>query len=253
MSYFFSFVCLALSLLLFSCGGGDDNPAATDDPESGSSSSAAVDTAGLLTDSRDGQVYRKVVIGSQVWMAQNLNYSGVDSVGDRAYTIGWCYGVGDVDTSDRSDAESCNTYGRFYRWQEMMGLARSFGSKYWDEEDTLYQGICPDGWHVPTGAEWDSLVVTMGGVDAAGEALKSAENWNGTNTVGFNALPAGIRYVAGAWEGLGTFAYFWSTEQAYTSSISTGAYTYYVNENAAVVTYVHGKFGGASLRCVQNP
>jgi uncharacterized protein (TIGR02145 family)/uncharacterized repeat protein (TIGR02543 family) len=112
-----------------------------------------------FVDSRDSKTYKKVTIGTQTWMAQNLNYD-VPGV-----TTDVCY---DNDTSN------CVTYGRLYDWNTALTA-------------------CPTGWHLPIDAEWTTLIGFVG--TNAGTKLKSSSGWNrngnGTNDVGFSALPGG--------------------------------------------------------------
>ena len=132
-----------------------------------------------LVDHRDGQVYKTVVIGSQTWMAENLNYA--TSKGS------YCY---------KNEARNCTKYGRLYTWDIAMG-------------------VCPDGWHLPTKTELETLIVTADGSitdyysyrynkksvtegNVAGLKLKAQTDWRlyrhilGEDTYGFSALPAGL-------------------------------------------------------------
>src|SRR5574344_459914 len=131
---------------------------------------------GEFTDDRDGQVYKTVVIGTQTWMAENLNYA-VDS--------SWCY---------ENSADSCSKYGRLYQWIAAMGVSASYNGAIFGDS-VNHQGACPAGWHVPTSGEWDTLATAVGGSDTAGTKLKSTGGWyssgNGTDSYGFSALPAG--------------------------------------------------------------
>ena len=110
----------------------------------------------IFVDDRDGQVYRSVKIGEQVWMAENLNYAMDESS---------CYG---------DYSENCQKYGRFYTWYAMMSA-------------------CPTGWQRPLKSDFNTLIATVGGADMAGKALKSTNGWmdngNGTDNYGFSALP----------------------------------------------------------------
>ncbi|HSQ40811.1 MAG TPA: FISUMP domain-containing protein, partial [Fibrobacteraceae bacterium] len=143
-----------------------------------SSSVTSAISYGTLTDSRDGQTYNTVVIGTQTWMAENLNYSG-GTGGVRTYTKGWCYGVGGTDTTDHSDSTTCDTYGRFYNWTDAMGIDEGgYLTTTWGSSDTVdHQGLCPSGWHVPTNTEWNTLATYLGGSDTAGYFLKSTSGW----------------------------------------------------------------------------
>jgi len=99
---------------------------------------------GSFTDSRDGKTYKMVTIGTQTWMAENLDYGGKN--GD----IGVCY--------DKK-AENCKKYGTLYFWKEAKDK------------------ICPSGWHLPSNQEWKTLADFAGGPDIAGKKLKSKSGW----------------------------------------------------------------------------
>ncbi|MBK8804547.1 MAG: hypothetical protein IPN71_21290 [Fibrobacteres bacterium] len=155
-------------------------------------------TYGSLTDARDGQAYKTVTIGTQTWMAENLNYK-VDS--------SWWY---------KNSADSGAKYGRLYQWAAVMGLDAQFQIGSTQVAKTHQQGICPSGWHVPSDAEWDTLATHVGGAATAGAKLKSTSGWsygNGTDTYGFRALPAGYRYYDGSFNAVGNYAGFWSSSE----------------------------------------
>lgn len=146
-----------------------------------------------FTDPRDGQSYDIVKIGSLTWFAENLNFATGGSV------------------CPEGDSRKCSEYGRLYTWDD----ART---------------ACPEGWRLPDSADFATLVEQAGGSDfansmaVAGEKLKSTGGWfkkgNGTDALGFNALPAGYRGAVydgeggapagGAYDGIGGYAYFWS-------------------------------------------
>jgi len=143
-------------------------------------------TYGSLTDSRDSKTYRTVQIGSQTWMAENLNYD-VPGV-----TTDVCY---------NNNTANCATYGRLYDWVTAMN-----GSASSTANPSGVQGVCPSGWHIPSYAEWDILVKyvdpawTSNNYDGniAGTKLKATSGWNtgsgyiaGTDDYGFSALPGG--------------------------------------------------------------
>lgn len=149
---------------------------------------------GSLTDGRDKQVYKTVKIGKQTWMAENLNYRNTTGSTD---TVGMCY---------NNSADSCAKYGRLYTWADAMGLALSYNGTTWGG-NLPHQGVCPDGWHVPSDAEWQTLEMAAGmsvstvsltewrGSDE-GVKLKSSSGWtsgNGTDVYGFRVLPSGTR------------------------------------------------------------
>ncbi|MCL2220007.1 MAG: hypothetical protein FWC23_07940, partial [Chitinispirillia bacterium] len=151
-----------------------------------------------FTDTRDGKTYRTVKIGTQTWMAQNLNYDvpGVDT-----------------DVCYNNSPDSCAKYGRLYDWATVMGLPSSCNnSSCASEVQSKHQGICPNGWHIPSRAEWDTLVRYVD--PNAGTKLKSSSpDWNGTDDYGFSALPGGNRFTAGSFGSAGSAGLWWSATE----------------------------------------
>ena len=145
-----------------------------------------------------GNVYKTVGIKTQIWMAENMRLEVEGSTCD-------------------SDADTCAKYGRLYRWTAAVGktdLECGYGQGCYFE--TSVQGICPDGWHVPSREEWKVLFEAVGGADRAGEKLKSKSGWaqngNGLDIYGFNMLPAGSGGMYGGVSGVGTTdAFVWSS------------------------------------------
>ena len=212
---------------------------------------------GILKDSRDGQEYKTVKIGDQVWMAQNLNYAYTDVPFDnRGYTsdsTSWCLD---------NDPANCAKYGRFYTWTAAMdsvgewstnGKGCGYGktcSVASAGSTTLVRGICPEGWHLPREAECKVLfTATVEGSSMAG--LKSATGWsssgNGTDTFGFSALPAGWSYHGG-YSREGDNAYFWSS----TEYKSNNAYGMGLSYDIYYVNVELSKDYGFSVRCVKD-
>lgn len=228
------------------------------DENSQSSSSKGPELAEeSFTDTRDGQTYKTVTIGTQTWMAENLNYAytGVP-YNYRGYTsdsTSWCY----------EDAPAnCTKYGRLYTWAAAMdsvgewstnGRGCGYGSTC---SPTLpVRGVCPKGWHLPRRSEWEALFTTVGGSSTAGKKLKSLTGWcnssNGTDAYSFAALPAGLRDGYGHYEDEGYYAFFWSSTErngyfAYSMAL------YYVNDNAFLYTYDYDNSNGFSVRCVKD-
>ena len=197
---------------------------------------------GSLTDSRDGQTYRTVTIGSQTWMAQNLNYKTANS---------YCY----VD-----NPSNCTKYGRLYTWAAAMDSAGTWsangkGCGYGKTCTPTYpvRGVCPTGWHLPTQTEWDTLFTAVGGYSTAGTKLKSTSGWygngNGTDAYSFSALPAGNRYNSGGYSYEGNYADFWSSTEDNSYSAYIVSLDYY-GGNANLNYY--GKNDGFSVRCVKD-
>ncbi|MFK5855085.1 MAG: FISUMP domain-containing protein [Bacteroidota bacterium] len=204
-----------------------------------------------LVDSRDSQSYTTVQIGTQCWMAENLNVgTRIDGSGNQTdnNTIEkYCY---DDNTSN------CDTYGGLYQWDEMM--------QYVTTEST--QGICPTGWYLPSDTEWKTTEMFLGmsqaqadqtgyrGTDEGGK-LKEAgtSHWNSpnsgaTNSSGFTVLPAGMSSL-GPFQNLGTIAELWVSNEAGTFA--------YMRALSNVETKIYRAWGtiksaGYSVRCLRD-
>lgn len=179
-----------------------------------------------LTDSRDGKKYSTITIGSQTWIAQNLNYS--DSTKTTSLKgNSWCYD---------NNSTNCNIGGRLYTWTAAMN-------------------ICPDGWHLPDSTEWNALALTAGGENVAFKKLKSLKGWsavngNGTDDYGFTALPAGYYYDDGSsnnpFYNEGRLASFWTQNE----ESSTKAKFYSLGGSMGLNGV--SKAAGFSVRCIKN-
>jgi uncharacterized protein (TIGR02145 family) len=175
-------------------------------------------------------MYKTVTIGTQTWMAENLNYKTDSS---------FCY----------NNVESnCTKYGRLYTWAAAVGkLESECGYGY---TCTLplgnIQGVCPSGWHLPSKTEWETLFRT---VDGKGKVLKSMSGWNrsnGTDSFGFSALPAGKGALHGTCSEEGDTAFFWSS----TENRSFDAYC--VKLVATGILIYFSKNALFSIRCLKD-
>lgn len=197
-----------------------------------------------ITDSRDGKIYKTVKIGDLVWMAENLNYD--DSVKTPSLKENsWC---------NNDESKNCDVAGRLYTWMAAMD-AENTGCRYGVVcSPTLpVQGICPNGWHLPSLSEWVALFDAVGGYSTAGIKLKSQTGWgdygNGDDSFGFSGLPAGSRGIDGTWWSSGETGTFWSsTEDGSESAFYMRLYFAY--EDAYMRNY--GKEYGYSVRCVKD-
>ena len=175
-------------------------------------------SSGTMQDAA-GTEYRTVAIGTQRWMAENLNYAIWDS-----------------------DCFECETYGRLYTWS----------SAKW---------VCPEGWHLPTLEEWNTLFAAVGGATSAGAVLKSASGWTstwqgnsggGTDAFGFTVLPAGL--WAGSHANKGKSAFFWTAtegEDLGKSGAFDVSFDYEQPEaSSKVVVYLDDHY--MSVRCIEN-
>jgi uncharacterized protein (TIGR02145 family) len=173
---------------------------------------------GCSSDSDDSDNYESVVIGTQTWMKKNLS---IETEGS------WCYD---------EDSASCETYGRLYTWQAAMVA-------------------CPSGWHLPSNAEWQTLVDFAGGEETAGAKLKSVSGWNsggnGTDDFGFSALPGGYRYSDGDFNSAGDRGSWWSATE--NGGYASYAYFRYMDDdNDYVGRADNDKNSGFSVRCLRN-
>ncbi|WP_290731199.1 fibrobacter succinogenes major paralogous domain-containing protein [Fibrobacter sp. UBA3629] len=172
-----------------------------------------------FTDPRDGQSYDVVKIGGLTWFAENLNFATEGSV------------------CPEGDSRNCDKYGRLYTWDDA-------------------RAACPEGWSLPDSADFASLITEAGGADfasgmaVAGEKLKSTGGWfkkgNGTDALGFGALPAGYR--GEKYDGIGGYAYFWS------ASTTPDDLAYYLfldfsSKAASMNAFPKGDF--RSVRCIK--
>ena len=171
---------------------------------------------GSFTDARDRQSYKWVRIGTQIWMAENLNYLTENS---------WCY--------DNKKA-NCDKYGRLYNWDAAMRT-------------------CPNGWHLPSDDEWNILVNYIGGTGISGKKLKSSSGWadngNGTNSNDFEARPGGARGSDGSFGRLTYDAFFWSSSESNYGSAWYRILFYYFD---GAHRGNNPKAQGFSIRCVKD-
>jgi uncharacterized protein (TIGR02145 family) len=191
----------------------------------------------------DGNSYDTVRIGTQTWMAENLNVSRFrngdtipEAKSDEEWLRAgenqqpaWCY--------YQNDPKNGNVYGKIYNWYAVNDS----------------RGLGPEAWHVATELEWTVLTDYLGGDSIAGATLKSTSGWleNGssTNESGFLGLPGGCRSHVGSYYGIGEFGFYWNIPDGY-SSLSWSSYLYYGNGSLYVGFYNIGR--GFSVRCVKN-
>jgi uncharacterized protein (TIGR02145 family) len=207
-----------------------------------------------IIDSRDGQVYKIVQIGDQIWMAENLKYLPSVVLSSNGYTTVPYYYVLDYEGTDVNAAKATANYaiyGVLYNWPAAMNNASSSESN-----PSMVQGICSDGWHLPSDAEWKQLIDYLGGIQYAGGKLKETEtvHWNypntgATNETGFNALPGGYRYYGGTYEGHSYYGYWWSATE---TAIDRAMYRGLSYNFGAVIELWDGKELGYSVRCIKD-
>jgi uncharacterized protein (TIGR02145 family) len=166
----------------------------------------------------DGNEYRAVKIGEQVWMAENLQ---VTRTPDGREIVSYFF---------NDDSAAYATYGRLYTWDVSMNGAL--------EEEA--QGICPDGWHLPSDAEWTQLFDHLGGEEIAGRELAVG------GSTGFDALLAGGADFRGNYLYFETIALLWSS----TEVNEERAYHHHVDRDGVAGRFAAMKGARIYVRCI---
>ena len=202
---------------------------------------------GNVTD-HEGNVYKTIVIGSQEWMAENLNVASyADGTPlpevtdpfewDELTTGAWCY--------YNNEANYACPYGKLYNWYACVDARQ----------------LCPTGWHVPTDDDWLALTNYLVGVEFAGGKMKTtgtveastgfflSPNADASNSSGFSAIPGGGRYSAGIFNLIGAQACWWSS----TAGSATNSWDRYLLYNFGSAYRGSGaKQFGFSVRCLRD-
>jgi len=228
---------------------------------------------GEFLDTRNNHFYKTVQIGSQVWMAQNLNYNSnfTDSSGNNVVNS-WC-GAG----NNQEDGD-CGTYGRLYLWSAAVDSAGienpngayrncGYGANLVCKSEVQVQGVCPSGWHLPSIAEFNQLIVKANETYDFGIALISSSflwgrwKWgtrmpDGVDYYGFSAIPAGSGNSDSGERG--GSALFWSSSEG-SVSLAYGSdeilaqllmLSEMFQSNGDILSF--SKKTGLSVRCLKN-
>lgn len=190
----------------------------------------------------DGNVYRAVQIGGQCWMAENLRtatYNVGIAIPNVTDSLAWVLLTDGAWCNYNNDFVNDALFGKLYNWYAAAN-----------------PNICPQGWHVPTDAEWTVLTNYLGGESVAGGKMKavsplwSAPNTGATNESGFSGLPGGGRlYYDGYFYYLGFNGYWWSASESGAESAWYRALDYY---DAGIYRNTNTKRHGFCLRCVRD-
>ena len=209
----------------------------------GGNSGVDENNCGIVMDI-DGNEYATVIIGNQVWMAENLKVSK--------------YRDGSAIPTGHSDNDWMNlSTGAYSVYDNTESNADTYGYLYnWYAVDDS-RNIAPAGWHVATDAEWTTLTDYLGGTSVAGGKMKETgtSHWNSPNTgatneSGFTAFPGGYRhYNNGKDYDIGSYGYFWSSSEV-SSNSAWGRRLYY--NNSEVYRNNDTKKRGCSVRCVRD-
>jgi len=215
-----AFFCI-LTILLLACDfSTSEEIAEKEDRVSCSKATVCPDTleAGTICDVRDGQIYKTVEIGSQVWIAENMNYCEDNT---------WCY---------NDSASNCDVFGRLYEWEAAVKA-------------------CPEGFHLPSRDEWDSLAAyAQAQTGDENNSLRSVDTWDsplvtpGDDVFGFNALASG-RYYFRAFADRGVKAYFWTSDAENSGTAFIRSLSGMINTMGFGNSF---KDNGLSVRCVQD-
>jgi uncharacterized protein (TIGR02145 family) len=181
-----------------------------------------------FTDIRDNKKYNTVSIGTQCWMAENLNYGNYrtsdNTQRDNCMVEKYCF---------NNNSANCATMGGLYQWDEMMLYATVSGK----------QGLCPPGWHLPTQNEWTTLFSNFTNEGFAGSALKS------TGYSGFNATVPGVNFFNRSWSFSNFATLFWtSVSIGETKAWARGMNSY----NPSVSNYPSARSNAFSVRCIKD-
>jgi uncharacterized protein (TIGR02145 family) len=207
-------------------------------------------TYGSMTD-QEGNVYKTIVIGTQEWMAENLNtsiYRNGDAIPTGLSNAEW---ENTINTQQgawayyNNDASYACPYGKLYNWYACVDARQ----------------LCPVGWHVPSDDEWTVLTDFLGGEGVAGGKMKTTgtidaatglwlyPNTGATNNSGFSGAPGGLRYGSGVYDSFGYNGYWWSSSEAGTFNAWFGFLNYGSDD---VVPGNFLKHYGFSVRCLRD-
>lgn len=199
--------------------------------------------SGIPTDG-DGNKYDTVVIGTQVWFAENLkttkynNGVSIPLVTDNAQ---WASTISAAFCWYDNDPSYKDSYGALYNWWAV---------------NISY--LCPVGWHVPSKEEWTILIDYLGGEYVAGGKLKESgfmhwlsPNEGASNETGFTALPGGSRYFGdGSYASIGSRGYWWTSSSMIDERFAWDFRLKNIGDDAAIGSFK--KPNGYSVRCVKD-
>lgn len=210
-------------------------------------------TVNYFLDERDSSTYRKIQIGTQVWMAQNLNYGQIITGTTLPTTTDtvvqkWCY---------NDSPDSCKIYGALYSWNEATQGKTS------NSAPSGIRGICPKGWHLPSDSEFKVLERYVGMLESEinlgntyrgtiAPKLKSKLYWAkpGFNDFGFNSFPSGLRvYSTGAFILNGSQGNYWTSSEYDTYNAWHRSLD---SSTTGINRWGHNKNWGFSVRCIQD-
>lgn len=210
---------------------------------------------GLPTVTYEGKVYPTVLIGTQCWLAKDLNV-GIrinGNVNQSKNTKIEKYCMNDLESN-------CDIYGGLYNWGESVNyLNNANNTTNWNPVPTgPVQGICPPGWHIPTLNEWNTLVNYLGGQGVAGGKLKENSynhwgnpNYGASNESNFTGLGSGYRWTDGLYHYFGVYVSYWTV----TAGANPNTDVYYGGMGYGIEKSNSGQFyknNSNSIRCLKD-
>lgn len=207
------------------------------------SSNKTCTTSQVTPPDGDGNVYKTIKIGNQIWMSENLRTTKfrdgtpLDNIAPVS-----AYDWGTADVSNRKywalvngTTANTETYGLAYNQYAVTGSTQGSANNI---------NLCPSGWHVPTDNEFFTLSLYLGTGSIATPKLKSTTLWqvNGTNSSGFNATPAGFRDVSGLWYGVSEYSDWWVTDERVIWDLSNYTFGNYQDDQRT----------GLCVRCIKD-
>ncbi len=222
---------------------------------------------GVFIDQRDNEKYNWVTIGNQIWMADNLRATkypdgrNIPIVEDR---FEW----GDLIDNDLDDAYSWYdndraTFGDIYGALYTFAAATNKGTALTEANQntaTTIQGVCPDGWHLPSDAEWTIFENALTSKNKGSQLAGKKDLWNESylildapsdfGTSGFDAIPAGGRFdTNGRFDEMGGIAYFWSSTQVDDDNVFI---RYIAFTKTSIYRITQPKSSGKPVRCIKD-
>jgi uncharacterized protein (TIGR02145 family) len=216
-------------------------------------------TGDTFTDSRDGNVYKTVTIGEQVWMAENLAYLPAVSPAPKGGGSGeFAPPSANFSMAGPSATETelkyyvYNYSGRDVDYAKTTASYQNYGVLYnW----AAAKMACPEGWHLPSDAEWEQLLNHLGGSTTAGGKMKetgtthwASPNTGATNESTFTGLAGGIYKFAYGVHSIKYYGFWWSSTESNTDNAWYRNLNY---NNSGVDRYNNNKKNGLSVRCVR--
>jgi len=213
-------------------------------------------TYGTVSDI-DGNSYKTIQIGDQVWMAENLRTTHyADGTPIPLVTDNWPY-YANINRDkaycwfNNDSASNATTYGALYTWAAAMNGYPSLPGPYG------VQGVCPTGWHLPSDEEWTTLTDYLGGIDVAGAKLMETGtiHWHCPNTIatnesGFTALPGGRHPYGGLFSDIRDLGFWWSTKE-YSCGRWYWCILSYANDTIEMFSNCSAYQEGYSVRCLK--